>query len=140
MFAGPNGSGKSTIKSAIDPNLIGIYVNPDEIELQVKELGLLDLSHFEVHSTEVEILDFFKTSTLLEKNHLLDHAFNLTFSDNRLIFSNVPVNSYFASVASDFIRKKLLQSHKSFTTETVMSSPDKIELLKKAQEFGYRTY
>lgn len=29
---------------------------------------------------------------------------------------------------------------KSFTFETVMSSPDKIEILKKAQTEGYRTY
>jgi len=32
MFAGPNGSGKSTIKSIISEELLGIYINPDEIE------------------------------------------------------------------------------------------------------------
>ena len=32
MFAGPNGSGKSTLKSMLRPELIGIYINPDEIE------------------------------------------------------------------------------------------------------------
>jgi len=32
MFAGPNGSGKSTIKSVIRRELLGVYVNPDEIE------------------------------------------------------------------------------------------------------------
>ena len=32
MFAGPNGSGKSTFKSIIRPELLGIYINPDEIE------------------------------------------------------------------------------------------------------------
>lgn len=34
MFAGPNGSGKSTFKSIIQPELIGLYINPDEIEKQ----------------------------------------------------------------------------------------------------------
>jgi predicted ABC-type ATPase len=29
VFAGPNGSGKSTMKSAIPPHLIGIYISPD---------------------------------------------------------------------------------------------------------------
>jgi pantothenate kinase-related protein Tda10 len=32
MFAGPNGSGKSTFKSIIQPELLGVYINPDEIE------------------------------------------------------------------------------------------------------------
>ena len=32
MFAGPNGSGKSTFKSIIRPELLGIFINPDEIE------------------------------------------------------------------------------------------------------------
>lgn len=35
MFAGPNGSGKSTIKSVLKPEMLGIYINPDEIEIQM---------------------------------------------------------------------------------------------------------
>jgi predicted ABC-type ATPase len=37
MFAGPNGSGKSTIKSVIRPELLGIYINPDEIEKEIAQ-------------------------------------------------------------------------------------------------------
>jgi predicted ABC-type ATPase len=57
-----------------------------------------------------------------------------------LSFHGVGVNSYFASVAADFIRHKLLESGTSFTFETVMSSPDKAAFLKKAQVTGFRTY
>lgn len=32
MFAGPNGSGKSTLKEVIRAEMLGIYINPDEIE------------------------------------------------------------------------------------------------------------
>ena len=32
MFAGPNGSGKSTLKSYLPTDLLGVYLNPDEIE------------------------------------------------------------------------------------------------------------
>ncbi len=32
MFAGPNGSGKSTINALVRPELLGIYINPDDIE------------------------------------------------------------------------------------------------------------
>ncbi len=42
MFAGPNGSGKSTIKSIIKPNLMGFYINPDEIEAEIKVYFLID--------------------------------------------------------------------------------------------------
>jgi predicted ABC-type ATPase len=52
----------------------------------------------------------------------------------------VPVNAYFASVAADFLRQKLLEKQLSFTFETVMSSPDKVALLDKARRLGYRTY
>ena len=44
IFAGPNGSGKSTIKEVIAPALLGIYVNPDEIEKALNEYGLLGIS------------------------------------------------------------------------------------------------
>ncbi len=51
-----------------------------------------------------EILDFFRSSTLLEKADLLDEAECPSFNDNKLIFFEVSVNAYFASVAADFIR------------------------------------
>ena len=43
MFAGPNGSGKSTFKSIIQPELLGIFINPDEIEKQIRDYDFLDL-------------------------------------------------------------------------------------------------
>ena len=49
-------------------------------------------------------------------------------------------NSYWASVIADFIRHQLLAARISFTFETVMSSSDKIDFLKKAQSQGFRTY
>lgn len=36
MFAGPNGSGKSTIKSVVPPELLGVYVNPDEMQKDIE--------------------------------------------------------------------------------------------------------
>lgn len=50
------------------------------------------------------------------------------------------MNSYFASVAADFIRQKLLDAGTSFTFETVMSSSDKVDFFCKAKGSGYRTY
>jgi len=71
---------------------------------------------------------------------LLDEAVSLRFCDDKLSFFDVAVDSYFASVAADFIRHKLLASGVSFTFETVMSSADKVSFLRKAQRHGFRTY
>ena len=140
MFAGPNGSGKSTFKSIIRPELLGVFINPDEIEQEIQNYDFLDLKSYRVDTTEKEILDYFHNSTLLKNADLLDDTYSLSFNDDKLSFFNVNVNAYFASVAADFIRHKLIECSKSFTFETVMSFTDKIELLRKAQSKGYRTY
>ncbi|WNL33966.1 hypothetical protein QT384_01880 [Arcobacter cryaerophilus gv. pseudocryaerophilus] len=140
MFAGPNGSGKSTIKDVINKELLGIYINPDDIEKNIKENGYLDFNNFEIEASEKEVLDFFRNSTLLKSVNLQNKISDLKYENNKLIFINIDINSYFASVCADFIRKKLLEYKKSFTFETVMSSYDKIELLKLSKSLGYRNY
>lgn len=70
----------------------------------------------------------------------MDEVHNLSFIGDKLIFGKIEINSYFAAVVADFIRNKLIEAEKSFTFETVMSSPDKVELLHKAQTRGYRIY
>ena len=140
MFAGPNGSRKSTIKDVINKELLGIYINPDDIEKNIKTYSYFDFNDFEIESPEKEVLDFFKNSTLLKSFNLQDQISDLKYENNRLIFTNININSYFASVCADFIRKKLLEYKKSFTFETVMSSYDKIELLKVSKSLGYRNY
>ncbi|MBC8125846.1 MAG: zeta toxin family protein [Gloeobacteraceae cyanobacterium ES-bin-144] len=140
MFAGPNGSGKSTIKSVVPPELLGVYLNPDEMEKEIRERDFLDVSAYGVETTHEEILPFFVNSTLLGKTGLDEEAESLSFSDGKLDFFQVSVNAYFASVAADFIRHKLLEKRASFSFETVMSSPDKVALLEKAHSLGYRSY
>jgi predicted ABC-type ATPase len=140
IFAGPNGSGKSTIKLLLAPKIIGFYINPDEIEKEIRTSDFVDFDQFDMSIDKREIFAFLENSTLLEKTDLMLGINDLRFNDNKLSFSNVHVNAYWASVVADFIRQKLLAAHQSFTFETVMSSKDKVELLKKAQQLGYRTY
>ncbi len=140
MFAGPNGSGKSTIKSVVPPGLLGVYLNPDEIQKDIEDRGFLNVRDYGVETTREEILQFFTNSTLLQKAEMDEEAGCLHFTDGKLSFHEVIVNAYFASVAADFLRQKLLQKRVSFSFETVMSSPDKVALLKQAQSLGYRTY
>ena len=140
MFAGPNGSGKSTIKSVISPALLGTYINPDEIEEEIRQRGFLDVQAYGVETTREEIFAFFVDSLLIKKGNLRDEVECLRFSDGKLSFYQGVINSYFTSIAAGFLRQKLLEQRVSFTFETVMSSPDKVSLLEKAQHLGYRTY
>lgn len=140
MFAGPNGSGKSTLKSYLPPALLGTYLNPDEIEQQIRTQGHLDFSTFGIQPSESAAQTLFANSAFLRDAGLAAEAAKIGFSVGRVDFTNVSVNSYFASVLVDFLRQQLLTARISFTFETVMSHPGKVELLTQAQAAGYRTY
>lgn len=140
MFAGPNGSGKSTLKSCLPKELLGVYLNPDEIEQEIRRQLFLDFAAYGVTTTVDEVLAFFKGSSLLITAGFGEATKQLGFANDRLDFRKVDVNSYFASVAGDFLRQKLLDQKLSFTFETVMSHPSKVDLLASAQQAGYRTY
>jgi ABC-type lipoprotein export system ATPase subunit len=87
MFAGPNGSGKSTIKSVVPLELLGVYLNPDEIEKEIRDRDFLDLRAYGVDTTREEILPFFAKSTLLANAGLDEEAECRRFSDGKLSFS-----------------------------------------------------
>lgn len=140
MFAGPNGSGKSVLKSYLAEPLLGVYLNPDDIEKQVKERGCVDMRDFDIQVTAEEVLPFFTSSALLIQQGLSEAAGSLTYAGERLCFPHGVINSYFASVMTDFLRHKLLAAKQTFTFETVMSHPSKVSLLQSAQNAGYRTY
>lgn len=140
MFAGPNGSGKSTLKSVLRPELLGVYLNPDEIEKEIRAHGFVDLKAYGVTTVSDEVLPFLRNSSFLQTAGLSNAVAQLRFEDGRLTFAGGVVNAYLASVLGDFLRQKLLAQKASFTLETVMSSPDKVALLEKAQHLGYRTY
>lgn len=48
--------------------------------------------------------------------------------------------TYVAAVVADWLRDLLLDQRMSFTTETVMSHPAKLDLFRRARDRGYRSY
>lgn len=47
IYAGPNGSGKSSLYDAISKEYVsGLFVNADLIEKQLKTIGFIDLTEF----------------------------------------------------------------------------------------------
>jgi predicted ABC-type ATPase len=140
VFAGPNGSGKSTIKETLSPALIKTYVNADELEKEAKITGFVDLSAFGLNPALPELLAFHAEHYLLIKKGLIEQVTHLDLVDGKVDYRAVKVNSYFASVIADFIRQYLLNGGASFTFETVMSHPSKVEFMRDARAAGYRTY
>lgn len=140
MFAGPNGSGKSTLKTVLSAELLGIYLNPDEIEQKIRESGFFQPGDYGCPVSCDGLLDFFSKSNFLADVGRAELAGKLECQLGKLVFKNVTVDSYFASVASAFLRRELMKRGTSFTMETVMSHPDKIEILREANSLGYRTY
>lgn len=140
MFAGPNGSGKSTLKNVLDSHWLGVYINADDIEAEIRANGFISLDSYSVQSTQTDLLAFFADSDFLKKQHLHDESQRIRLQSGRVIFDGVAVNSYYASVLVDFIRHDLLRRKISFTFETVMSARAKVEFLCKARSQGFRTY
>jgi predicted ABC-type ATPase len=94
MFAGPNGSGKSTLKTIIRPDIVGMYINPDEIEKSISTSGNIDLNCYNISTSTAEILNFFDRSSLLKKTNYLTIESNIQINNNKIIFSNIENNSY----------------------------------------------
>lgn len=140
VFAGPNGSGKSTVKETLSPSLIKTYVNADELEKEAKATGLIDLSAFGIDFTLPELQAFHAGHYLLIKKGLAEQATKLGLMGRKVDYRGINVDSYYASVIADFVRQHLLDNGASFTFETVMSHPSKVEFMREARAAGYRTY
>ena len=139
MIAGPNGSGKSTLLAYLRSMTsipLGHCQNPDEVEDQIRRTGQLDLMGLGLE------FELGALRTFLRSHPLGQPAWEegVTLSDNILGVRPALSGGYFAAVLCDFIRRNWVATKRTFTFETVMSSPDKIDLLQLARESGYRNY
>ncbi|HET6402803.1 MAG TPA: zeta toxin family protein [Candidatus Kapabacteria bacterium] len=137
IFAGPNGSGKSTFKSLLSADLLGVYLNPDEIQSEIEKSSCLSLAVHGIYSSSEEVREFFERSSLFG---LTQSSIYPEYADGFLTFKGIANIEYLAAAAADFMRHKLMEQRRTFTFETVMSHPSKIELLAEARGKGYRTY
>jgi predicted ABC-type ATPase len=117
------------------------YVNPDAIELGIRETGAFDFAQFKLQGYVGQVIPFLRASAFLTKYpESFAKLDDLITEDERLLFPSRQIDSYIASVLSDFIRVSLIQERASFTFETVMSDVSKIQLLQQARLAGYRVY
>jgi predicted ABC-type ATPase len=145
VFAGPNGSGKSTFIDSFpsSPKLrLGVYINADEIEVQLKKCQLLQFEKYKVVSSTDEFrLHLINSKFSVDKAGIQNLQEKFSVINNDLIVAeDLTINSYIAADIADYIRQKLLVAGVSFSFETVMSDSRKLEFLEKAKIAGYRLY
>src|SRR4051794_10967134 len=117
MLAGPNGSGKSTLFQSLRTHYsfpFGFWLNPDEIDRELRLHGRVYLGSFGVHIDDVALRSFVKTHGLAKR---------LTgplprIEDNGLVADLPYTPAYFTSIFCDFLRRQWIARDESFTFET----------------------
>ena len=141
VIAGPNGSGKSTLKEDLPTHLVGFYINADDIERSLREFRSVDLGAMGVETTAGQFGAYLAALVEDVRTAPFLRASGWSLVDGRLhVLGTASVSSYVAAVVADFVRERLLSTHQSFTFETVLSSPEKLELMRRAHRLGYRVY
>ena len=142
-MAGPNGSGKSTILQEVRKKFYsGPFVNADEIEKSFLEKGFLNLpSIYDLTVSDHSLRNFIddQGKSWVEKAAKENSFISITISNNILVAKDKS-SGYDAALAADFIRHQLLQKGETFTFETVLSHPSKIDFLKQSLIKGYKNY
>lgn len=145
MFAGPNGSGKTHLFNFLQNHSYihtEIYVNADSIEQKLSDSMQFNFNAYRVkvsdedfkkHIRQSGILKKIKDKSFLEKLELRSGILKMRIRKNEL-------NSYIASFVATYLAGKLIETKQSFCYETVLSHQSKLNLLRQAQENGYKTY
>lgn len=141
MLAGPNGSGKSTLaRQLVDDYAVNLYkfLNADMLFAEIAQ-SYKTACPFSIDNRE--LLEFINASTYPE--HCKQPFRELLIAideEDYLTFTPEAITSYTVAMVADFFKDQYLKRHLSFSFETVFSHPAKIDILKKAQAEGFRTY
>ena len=141
MLAGPNGSGKSTLAAQLSSDYaVNLYrfLNADLLFAEVEQ------SHqtacpFSIDNAE--LVQFVAQSTYpREYKRPFESGEIYIDGEDYLHFSANGINSYSVAIVADFFKEQYLKHRISFSFETVFSHPAKIDILRRAQAAGFKTY
>jgi predicted ABC-type ATPase len=136
VIAGPNGSGKTTLYEWLRSEESfdwGMVQNPDAIERDLNLAGKLDFSNWAIRTHTAEL----RTGLAARKDV---GSRKIAVRNNVLHVAGKDSKGYFVAALCEFMRRKWIESGVSFTFETVMSHPGKLEQFRAASAAGFRTY
>jgi predicted ABC-type ATPase len=144
IIAGPNGSGKTTLYFFLKGKFsTGIWLNADELLEHVSKKGFIEYSVLGFSPTEKIFRQFCKkqvSQKFITEFKLQGEIDMISFGQFSLSFAGKNISNETAAFLTDYFRYWLLQNNVSFTTETVLSHPSKLELVKAANKKQYKTY
>lgn len=120
-------------------------MNADEIERELKNtLGFLSLRKLGIDGQVTGILERIKqslrTSGFEERLDMPALLLGIALDDSMTLWVPGPYDSYLAAALAEALRQWLLEEGWTFTFETVMSHPSKIDFMRDARARGYRVY
>ena len=140
MFAGPNGSGKSTLVKEIDKDLLGFYVNADDIERKLNDTKFIDCNNYLPVLLNQTDWEKFKPIIAAEDTRATPQIVDSIKITEGILTTESTISSYTAAVIAEFLRFILLECDNTFSFETVMSHQSKVSFIKKAKAKGFKTY
>ena len=145
MFAGPNGSGKSSVvrRFSREYTAAGLfslhrYINADDLLVELNTGRPVPLSRLDVSLKTDELRSAMLAGGRITAEQI--ERSDLRVETGRILTTAGACDSYFAAALADCLRESLLASRVSFSFETVMSHPNKVDFLRRALASGYRTY
>ena len=145
MFAGPNGSGKTTLFHTLakEHSRNGVFkgepfVNADDIDAELRESGKLSLRRYGITPEQEQMALWLRAAAWSDDTSRV--ADSAQFAHGAIRVAEGTPSSYAAAMIAAFLRAQLMDAERSFSFETVMSHPGKVELLRAAQQRGFRTY
>jgi len=144
VFAGPNGSGKSTLFAEISNNFpTGPFINSDAIEAIISKTGFLNLSEYGLSLNQGQLEDFYRlpaTVSLLNKAEEIGRPVDIVIKENVIVDKSKNTHSYEAALITSFLRHHITRKGISYSFESVMSHPSKLDEIAAAKAEGYHTY
>ena len=141
MLAGPNGSGKSTLAAQLSSDYaVNLYrfLNADLLFAEVVQ------SHRTACPLSIdnaELVQFVARSTYPREYKRPFESWEIYIDgEDYLHLSANGINSYSVAIVADFFKEQYLKHRISFSFETVFSHPAKIDVLRRAQAAGFKTY
>ena len=111
------------------------FVNADELEQELRETGGVDFRRYRLSLHPADVERWFADARWEAEVGGL-----LKVNGERLEMSSSTPSPYTAAAIAGMLRELMLVAGRSFSFETVMSHPGKVDFLRKARAADYRTY
>ena len=114
------------------------YINADDFLRDLQSGTGINLGRFNLSVTREQLRAALQTFGRIRSDHPFLDAMSVV--DSIVTAPAESCDSYITATIADYVRAELLLAGSSFTFETVMSHPSKVEFFRRARDHGFKTY